>query len=98
VLPSFLEIATPAAFDGQVLELVFPPERPLGVRKVSEREAELRQALQDLFGVAPEIRCVVREPVAGPSDPVEDEPLSEEEALARLAAELGATPATEDGT
>jgi DNA polymerase-3 subunit gamma/tau len=98
VLPSFLEIATPAAFDGQVLELVFPPERPLGVRKVSEREAELRQALQDLFGVAPEIRCVVREPVAGPSDPVEDEPLSEDEALARLAAELGATPATEDGT
>jgi hypothetical protein len=40
---------------------------------------------------------VVRDPVAGPVDPVEDEPLSEEEALARLAAELGATPAAEDG-
>jgi DNA polymerase-3 subunit gamma/tau len=98
VLPSFLEIATPAAFDGTTLELVFPPERPYGVQKVIEREGELRQALQDLFGIAPAISCVIREPVAGPAEPVEDEPLSEEEALARLAAELGATPATEDGS
>ena len=98
VLPSFLEIATPAAFDGTTLELVFPPERPYGVQKVLEREGELRQALQDLFGIAPAISCVIREPVAGPVEPVEDEPLSEEEALARLAAELGATPATEDGS
>ncbi|HEY3213713.1 MAG TPA: DNA polymerase III subunit gamma/tau, partial [Actinomycetota bacterium] len=98
VLPSFLEIATPAAFDGTTLELVFPPERPYGVQKVIEREGELRHALQDLFGIAPAISCVIREPVAGPAEPVEDEPLSEEEALARLAAELGATPATEDGS
>jgi len=98
VLPSFLEIATPAAFDGTTLELVFPPERPYGVQKVMEREGELRQALQDLFGIAPAITCVIREPAAGPPEPVEDEPLSEEEALARLAAELGATPATEDGS
>ena len=98
VLPSFLEIATPAAYDGTTLELVFPPERPYGVQKVLEREGELRQALQDLFGIAPAISCVIREPVAGPAEPVEDEPLSEEEALARLAAELGATPATEDGS
>jgi DNA polymerase III subunit gamma/tau len=97
VLPSFLEISTPAAFDGQTLELVFPPERPYGVQKVMEREGELRQALQDLFGIAPVIACAIREPVAGPPEPVEDEPPSEEEALARLTAELGATPATEDG-
>jgi len=96
VLPSFLEIATPAAFDGTTLELVFPPERPYGVQKVIEREAELRQALQDLFGITPAITCVIREPVAGPAEPVEDEPLSEDEALARLASELGATPASED--
>jgi len=98
VLPSFLEIATPAAFDGTTLELVFPPERPYGVQKVIEREAELRQALQDLFGITPAITCVIREPVAGPAEPVEDEPLSEDEALARLASELGATPASEDGS
>ena len=85
-----------AAFDGTTLELVFPPERPYGVQKVIEREAELRQALQDLFGITPAITCVIRDPVAGPAEPVEDEPLSEDEALARLASELGATPASED--
>jgi hypothetical protein len=97
VLPSFLEIATPVAFDGSTLELVFPPDRPLGAQKIAEREGELRLALQELFGIAPQIRCVVREAVAGLTDPVDDEPLSEEEALARLTAELGATPAPQDG-
>jgi hypothetical protein len=99
VLPSFLEIATPAAFDGETLELVFPPDRPFGVTKVEERVDELRQALQELFGIAPVVRCVIREPVAGPVDVEVDPPLSEEEALARLTAELGATPspASEDG-
>ncbi len=98
VLPSFLEVATPAAFDGQTLELVFPPDRRFGVSKVEEREGELRQALHELLGIAPVIRCVVREPVAGTIDVEDDPPLSEEEALARLTAELGATPASEDGS
>jgi DNA polymerase-3 subunit gamma/tau len=98
VLPSFLEIATPAAFDGSTLELVFPPDRPFGAQKVEEREGELRLALREVFGIEPEIRCVVREAVVGPIEPVEDEPPTEEEALARLAAELGATPVDEDGT
>ena len=98
VLPSFLEIATPASFDGQTLELVFPPDRRFGVAKVEQREDELTDALRDLFGITPTIRCVVREAVAGATEPVEDDPpLSEEEAIARLTAELGATPATEDG-
>jgi DNA polymerase III gamma/tau subunit len=97
VLPSFLESGTPAAFDGQTLEIVFPPDRKLAVQKVQEREAELRQALQDLFGIAPKIRCEMRTSVVDVTEPVEDEPLSEEEALAHLSAELGATPSTEDG-
>lgn len=98
VLPSFLEVATPGAFDGETLELVFPPDRRFGVSKVEQREDELREALQDLFGVSPKVRCVVREAVAGVAETVEeDPPLSEEEALARLTAELGAKPATEDG-
>lgn len=97
VVPSFLETGTPAAFDGQTLEIVFPPDRPYAATKVAEREGELRQALQEVFGIAPVIRCVVREAVVGPMDPVEDETPTEEEALARLAAELGATPAAEDG-
>ncbi|MEW6059537.1 MAG: DNA polymerase III subunit gamma/tau [Actinomycetota bacterium] len=96
VLPSFLERATPAAFDGDTLELVFPPDSKLGVGKVGEREHELRAALQELFGISPRIACSVREAVAGLTDGVEDDPpLSEEEALARLAAELGAQPAAE---
>jgi DNA polymerase-3 subunit gamma/tau len=97
VLPSFLEIATPASFDGTTLELVFPPDRRFGVTKVIEREDELKDALRDLFGISPEIKCAVREAVAGVEIIEDDPPLSEEEALAKLTAELGATPATEDG-
>ena len=97
VLPSFLEVATPAAFDGETLELAFPPDRKFGVTKVEEREPELRAALRELFGIEPRIRCVVREAVAGVVVD-EDPPLSEEEALARLRAELGAEPTTEGGS
>jgi DNA polymerase III subunit gamma/tau len=97
VLPSFLEVATPAAFDGETLELAFPPDRRFGVTKVEEREPELRAALRELFGIEPRIRCVVREAVAGVTVD-EDPPLSEEEALARLRAELGAEPTTEGGS
>jgi hypothetical protein len=97
VLPSFLEVATPAAFDGETLELAFPPDRRFGVSKVEEREPELRAALLELFGIEPRIRCVVREAVAGIVID-EDPPLSEEEALARLRAELGTEPTTEGGS
>ncbi len=97
VIPSFLEVGTPAAFDGTTLEIVFPPDRKLACSKVKEREGELRDALHQLFGIAPAIECVMRDPVAGMADVEDDPPLSEEEALARLTAELGATPATEDG-
>ncbi len=97
VLPSFLEVATPAAFDGETLELAFPPDRRFGVTKVVERESELRAALRELFGIEPRIRCVVREAVAGVVVD-EDPPLPEEEALARLRAELGAEPTTEGGS
>jgi DNA polymerase-3 subunit gamma/tau len=97
VLPSFLEVATPAAFDGKTLELAFPPDRRFGVTKVEEREPELRAALRELFGIEPRIRCVVREAVAGVVVD-EDPPLPEEEALARLRAELGAEPTIEGGS
>jgi DNA polymerase-3 subunit gamma/tau len=96
VLPSLLEIATPTAFDGETLELVFPPDRRFGVAKVQEREQELRDALRELFGITPRIRCVVRESVVQVAETIdEDPPLSEEEALAKLAAELGARPSPE---
>jgi DNA polymerase III subunit gamma/tau len=100
ILAANLEVATPAVFDGSTLELVFPPDRRFGVKKVEERDGDLRGALEELFGISPVIVCSVREAVAGVIELEEDEaPLSEEEALARLTAELGATPAaTEDGS
>ena len=90
VLPSFLETATPGAYDGQTLELVFPPDRPFGVKKVTEREGELRAALQETFGISPQIRCVLREGIDKVEVIEDDPPLSEDEALARIKAELGA--------
>ena len=62
------------------------------------RAQRVRDALRALFGISPRIRCAVREPAAGGTETLEDDPpLSEEEALAKLTAELGARPATEDG-
>ena len=97
ILSANLEVATPATFDGSALELVFPPDRTFGVTKVEERVADLRAALEELFGISPQVVCTVREAVAGPIDLDEDEPPpSDEEALARLTAELGATPAASE--
>jgi DNA polymerase-3 subunit gamma/tau len=90
VLPSFLETATPGSYDGDTLELVFPPDRPFGVKKVTEREQELRAALEETFGITPQIRCVLREGVDRVEVIDDDPPLSEEEALERIKAELGA--------
>ena len=92
VLAANLEVATPAVFDGETLELVFPPDRLFGVKKVEEREQDLRSVLDALFGISPRIRCVVREAHTGAADVDDEPPLSEEEALARLTSELGATP------
>ena len=97
VLRAVLEIATPVAYDGTTVELAFPPNRTFGVAKVEERESELRGALQDVFGISPKIRCVVREAAAGPApvEVVEDgPPLPEEAVLARLKSEFDATETT----
>jgi hypothetical protein len=92
VLAANLEVATPAVFDGETLELVFPPDRLFGVKKVEEREQDLRAVLDALFGISPRVRCVVREAHTGSVDVDDEPPPSEEEALARLTSELGATP------
>jgi DNA polymerase-3 subunit gamma/tau len=94
VLAANLEVATPTVFDGQTLELVFPPDRLFGVKKVEEREQDLRSVLDALFGISPHIRCVVREAHTGIVDVDDEPPPSEEEALARLTTELGATPSS----
>jgi DNA polymerase-3 subunit gamma/tau len=99
VLRALLESATPASFDGETLELAFPPSFRNNLRQVEARIDKLQAALSDLFGVRPRIQSVTREAHAGATEPAaadvvdEAEEPSEEEALKRLKDLLGATPA-----
>jgi hypothetical protein len=99
ILKAVLESATVARFDGETLELAFPPDRKVGPQKVDERQEELRAALGDLFGIRPNITCVVRElrePGGGPAtlELVEEEEVPDQaEALRRVQEMLGAQPA-----
>jgi len=91
ILRANLESVTAAAFDGEVLELAFPPGRKFAVQKVQDKEPELREIFSQVFGVSPRIRCVAREAVAGGPSLDEDEtPPSAQDAVARLKAEFGA--------
>jgi DNA polymerase-3 subunit gamma/tau len=97
ILRAVLESATVASFDGETLELAFPPDKRFGVQKVQDRQDELQQALGDLFGIAPRITCVVREsrePGGAATVEVveEEETPSDDEALRRVQEMLGATP------
>jgi hypothetical protein len=97
ILKAILESAAVASFDGSTLELAFPPDRKVGPQKVEEKKPELQQALADLFGIRPEVVCVVRElRAAGEPASVElvddEEAPDEEEALRRLQDMLGAKP------
>jgi hypothetical protein len=101
MMKAVLGTATPVALDDSTLELAFPASMGMRVIKVQEREADLRAVLQELFGISPRIRCVVREAGGGggtgPATEVVEEapPLGEEAVLARLKAEFDATEAPE---
>ena len=95
ILSANLESATAMSWDGETIEILFPPGRKFGVEKVQAREPELQSAFVDVFGVSPKVVCLTRE--ADPKGVVhlEDEdaePVSTEDAVARLRAELGAEP------
>jgi DNA polymerase-3 subunit gamma/tau len=89
VLKAHLESVTAAAFDGDTLELAFPPGRNFAVEKVQSKEEEFRDVFADVFGIRPRIRCVARDVAGGPVVD-EEPPATKEDALARLKAELGA--------
>ena len=100
ILAAILESATVASYDGATLELAFPPDRKVGPQKVDRKTTELKAALGDMFGIRPDIRCVVREmrDGAGPAtiEIVEDdEVVDEAEALKRVQEMLGAQVATD---
>jgi DNA polymerase-3 subunit gamma/tau len=97
VVRASLESATVASFDGETLELAFPPDRKFAVQKIESREDVLRQALTDLFGISPRIHCVVRGSSGAGATPTaevveEDDTPDEAEALRRVQEMLGATP------
>jgi DNA polymerase-3 subunit gamma/tau len=99
VLRALLQSATPSAFDGDTLELVFPPSFRNNLKQVAARIDKLQDALSDLFGIRPRVETVTREPQISADEPAvsdlveEAEEPTEEEALRRLRDVLGATPA-----
>jgi len=95
ILMALLRSATPAAWDGTSLEIVFPPGWKSNVDKVQSREGEFQEAFVEVFGVSPNVVCLTREAVPQGVVLLEDddaEPVSTEDAVARLRAELGAEP------
>jgi DNA polymerase III subunit gamma/tau len=102
VLRALLESATPASFDGETLELAFPPSFRNNLPRVASRADKLQDALSDLFGIRPRIESVTREAHVGGTEPAaaayveEEQEPTDEEALRRLKDVLGATPAEDD--
>ncbi len=98
LLRAALDAATVSSFDGQTLELALPPgKHRVAVAKVAERQEGLQQALEDLFGIRPNVVCIVREsrdPAGVPEvQIVEEEDVPDEaEALRRVQEMLGAKP------
>src|ERR671918_932358 len=82
VLFASAQVATVGSFDGEQLELVFPPGREVGAAKVEERSSDLVQVLDELFGVTPKVRATVREGTV--VETVEDEPPPTPEAAEEL--------------
>jgi hypothetical protein len=91
------QLATVGSYEEGVLELIFPPGRTFAVQKVEEKADELRQVLEEVFGVAPKLRCTVREGTAlEQSVEEEDPPASAEDAAALLREQFGATVVEEE--
>lgn len=96
-LHAVCQLATVGSYEEGVLELIFPPGRTFAVQKVEEKAEELRQVLEEVFGVAPKLRCTVREGTTlEPSMEEEDPPASAEDAAELLREQFGATVVEEE--
>jgi DNA polymerase III subunit gamma/tau len=96
VLPTFLERATVVAFDGSTLELAFAPDSRLAIQKVEERQEQLVEALEEMFGIRPKIVCAQRTSSAPVVDEAEEP--DDAEALRRVQEMLGAKVSGEVST
>jgi DNA polymerase III subunit gamma/tau len=89
------QVATVGEYDGDTLELVFPPGREFGARKVEEKEQELSDVLAEMFGITPSFRYTVRAGAVIEADP--DEPPPSPEAAEELVRkQFGAEVVEED--
>jgi DNA polymerase-3 subunit gamma/tau len=82
VLFANAQVATVGTFDGSTLELIFPPGREFGARKIEQKQGDLREVLAELFGISPTVRCTVREGTV--PEPESDEPPASPEAAEDL--------------
>jgi DNA polymerase-3 subunit gamma/tau len=89
VLFANAQLATVGAYDGETLELVFPPGKEFGARKIEDKRAELVEVLEELFGISPKVRCTVRAGMVAEPEP-EDPPASPEAAEALVREQFGA--------
>lgn len=96
VLYANAQIATVSEFDGETLELVFPPGRDFGARKVEQKQGELREVLGELFGISPAVRCLVREGAVALEPEPDEPPPTAEAAEALLREQFGAEPVDEE--
>jgi DNA polymerase-3 subunit gamma/tau len=90
VLFANAQVATVGSLDEGTLELVFPPGREFGASKVEQKQADLREVLQAMFGIAPQVRCTVREGALPEAEPEGEPPASPEDAEALLKQQFGA--------
>jgi DNA polymerase-3 subunit gamma/tau len=97
LLQASLESATVSSFDGQTLEIAFPPQLARkGPQNVERKQDALREALQAVFGVRPIVTSVTREsiepvdegPAAAAVEIVEEEEVPDETEALRRAQEL----------
>jgi hypothetical protein len=94
-LEATAKLATVGSYDGQTMELVFPPGRDFHAGMVQDKAGELTDVLGELYGVRPKIRCTVRQGMT--VEPEADEPPpSPEAAEALLRAQFGAEVVEED--
>ena len=96
VLFANAQVATVGGFDGETLELIFPPGREFGASKVDQKQADLREVLDAMYGISPAINCTVREGAVPEPEPDGEPPATPEDAEELLKDQLGAQVVEED--